>query len=158
MVQGNSKVVVHVQLDAAYYYAGDTVTGAVVLHMEQPIAVKAVEAKVSRNACISAYSGCNPSIQACSQCVMAERASDQHSRLSACQHLQLFPFEVSVLHTTVYSHLTPLVHSLNIISTYFPVKCHQITGVEKTKWVERRNSGNTSHDETYHGKHVIFKV
>lgn len=54
MGQDNSKVVVHVQLDAAYYYAGDTVTGAVVLHVEQPIAVKAVEAKVGGTACRSA--------------------------------------------------------------------------------------------------------
>jgi hypothetical protein len=54
MGQNNSKVVVHVQLDAAYYYAGDTVTGAVVLHLEQPIQVKAVEAKVRRTAGIQA--------------------------------------------------------------------------------------------------------
>lgn len=54
MGQNNSKVVVHVQLDAAYYYAGDTVTGAVVLHLEQPIQVNAVEAKVSRTAGIEA--------------------------------------------------------------------------------------------------------
>lgn len=34
MGQGGSKTVVHVQLDAGYYYAGDNVTGAVVLHIE----------------------------------------------------------------------------------------------------------------------------
>ena len=46
MGQGGSKVVVHVQLDGAYYYAGDTVTGAVVVHTQQPISVKDVSVKV----------------------------------------------------------------------------------------------------------------
>jgi len=38
--------VVHVQLDGSYYYAGDTVAGAVVLRVEQPIDVKGVVVKV----------------------------------------------------------------------------------------------------------------
>lgn len=49
MGQGGSKsgpLVVHVQLDAGYYYAGDTVTGAVVLHAEQAVDVKAISIKV----------------------------------------------------------------------------------------------------------------
>jgi hypothetical protein len=46
MGHGGSKVLVHVQLDAAYYYAGDLVTGTVVLHTEQPIDAKAIDCKV----------------------------------------------------------------------------------------------------------------
>lgn len=34
----------------------------------------------------------------------------------------------------------------------------QVTGVEKTKWVETRHSSTPSHDVTYRGKHVVFKV
>lgn len=34
----------------------------------------------------------------------------------------------------------------------------QITGVEKTKWIERRHSSTPAQDVTYKGKHVIFKV
>jgi hypothetical protein len=46
MGQGGSKVIVHVQLDAAYFYAGDLVTGTVALHTQQPIDVKAIDCKV----------------------------------------------------------------------------------------------------------------
>lgn len=49
MGQGGSKapLVVHVQLDSGYYYAGDTVTGTVVLHAEQAVDVTAISVKVS---------------------------------------------------------------------------------------------------------------
>lgn len=53
MGQGGSKAVVHVQLDGSYYYAGDSVTGAVVLHVEQPIDVKGVFVKVMTTLCCS---------------------------------------------------------------------------------------------------------
>jgi hypothetical protein len=39
--------VVHLQLDSGYYYAGDTVTGTVVLHAEQAVDVTAISVKVS---------------------------------------------------------------------------------------------------------------
>ena len=49
-----------------------------------------------------------------------------------------------------------------MLPVHAAVKCStllwQVTGVEKTRWVETRHSGNNSHDETYKGKHVIFKV
>lgn len=46
MGQSGSKVSVHVHLDSGYYYAGDVVTGAVVLHVEQPLDVKSISVKV----------------------------------------------------------------------------------------------------------------
>jgi hypothetical protein len=46
MGQGDSKVVVHLHLDSGYYYAGDTVTGAVVLRVSQPMEVKSISVKV----------------------------------------------------------------------------------------------------------------
>jgi hypothetical protein len=48
MGQGGSKapLVVHVQVDSGYYYAGDTVKGTVALHAEQAVDVKAISVKV----------------------------------------------------------------------------------------------------------------
>lgn len=47
MGQGSSKeAVLHVQLDSGFYYSGDTVTGSVVLLVDQPTDIKSISVKV----------------------------------------------------------------------------------------------------------------
>jgi len=46
MGAAGSKTVVHVHFNQPYYYAGDVVSGALVLHVEDSMVVKSVNIKV----------------------------------------------------------------------------------------------------------------
>lgn len=51
MGAGSSKVVVEVVVDRPFYYAGDTVTGSVVVHVPQALDVKSITLKVLAGSC-----------------------------------------------------------------------------------------------------------
>jgi hypothetical protein len=51
MGQTGSKTQVHVHIDKPYYYAGDIVTGFVVLHAETAMTFNSINIKVQTSAC-----------------------------------------------------------------------------------------------------------
>lgn len=56
MGAGGSKGHVHVHLEKPFYYTGDTVTGSVVVHLEEAVDINGVTLKVSQCASASTCS------------------------------------------------------------------------------------------------------